>query len=127
MKKLKSNISRFFKDVKTKHTESAVYQIANEGLAIAMTHTPVDTSNLINSVFSPVIDYTGGKVTATVGYNAEYAGHVHDAPGTLKGEERASGNGVYWSPDASPRFLEKGFKELESSIPSILKAIYETK
>lgn len=125
MNKLKSNISKFFDGI-NKKTEAGVYAVANEGLAMAKTYTPIDTSNLINSEIGPLISVKKDSVKGTVGFNAYYAFWVHNKTGKLKGLPRANGNGYYWSPDAEPKFLEKGFKEIESEIPKILKAVYET-
>ena len=127
MKTLKSNISKFFKDVKEKKTEAALYAIASEGMAVAKTFTPVDTSTLINSEFPPIIKKQPDSTTATVGFNAEYAFYVHEKSGSLKGVPRKNGNGYYWSPDAEPKFLAKGFDEIKEDIPRILKAIYDNK
>ena len=127
VRKLKGNISRFFKDISEKKTEAAVYQVANEGLAMSNTLTPVDTSNLINSQFSPIIESTATGKAATVGYNANYAFYVHERSGKLKGVPRANGNGYYWSPDAEPQFLKKGFDAIEGQIPNIIKAAHEIK
>lgn len=127
MKKLQSNISKFFADVKDKKTEAGVYVVANEGLAVAKTYTPIDTSNLINSEIGPIISRSANEVRATVGFNAEYAFRVHSKEGRLKGLPRANGNGYYWSPDAEPRFLEKGFDEIKPIIDKLLKDVYETK
>ncbi|WP_313397143.1 hypothetical protein [Stutzerimonas nitrititolerans] len=105
-------------------TEGAVYSILSQGAALAQTMTPIDTSNLINSQYAPQIDVQRGKVTGNVGYTAEYAGAVHDAPGTLAGQPRANGNGDYWDPNAEPGFLEKGFEQVKPSVPDILRRHY---
>ena len=126
MSNLKTNISKFFADAEKK-AEAGVYAVANEGLALAKTYTPVDTSNLINSEIGPLISKTQSGVKAVVGFNAEYAFYVHNKTGKLKGIPRANGNGYYWSPDAEPKFLVKGFEELKPIIPKIIKAAHETK
>ena len=105
-------------------SEGAVYAILSQGAAIAQTMTPVDTSNLINSQYAPQIDVKAGRVSGQVGYTAEYAAHVHNAKGELAGQDRASGSGQYWDPNAEPGFLKKGFEELKPSIPAILREHY---
>lgn len=105
-------------------TEGAVYAILSQGAALAQTMTPVDTSNLINSQYAPQISQANGKTDGHIGYTAEYAEAVHEAPGTLAGQPRADGNGDYWDPNAEPGFLEKGFDQLKPSIPAILKEHY---
>lgn len=124
MKKLQSNISKFFADVKDKKTEAAVYAVANEVLNVAQTYTPVDTSLLINSKFGPLIVSSKDGVKATVGFNAEYAKFVHNASGKLKGQPRANGNSTYWSPDAKPKFLSESGEEVEPLVKDILKAVH---
>lgn len=105
-------------------TKRGVYDILEQGAALADTMTPIDTSNLINSRYKPQLAETDGKVSGTVGYTAEYAAAVHSMPGKLKGQERANGNGQYWDPNAEPQFLEKGFEEVKPMIPAILKAAH---
>lgn len=128
-------------------TEAALYAVLAEGAASAATMTPIDTSTLINSQYAPKISKTGtGGMTGNVGYTARYAFAVHNASGKLKGQPRAdfgktsnrsdvgpqiprgfgggSGQGTYWSPNAEPGFLTKGFKEIMPIIPKILKRIY---
>lgn len=68
---------------------------------------PKDTGNLRESSF--VRNVFNGVV---VGYTANYAAAVHEAPGTLKGEERKSGSkkGTYWEV-GEPKFLENAVRE----------------
>lgn len=92
--------------------------ITIEGYSMEL--TPVDTSNLINSIgreVQPLQDSVAGWVY----YGAKYAKWVHDMPGTLKGQPRAdfgvtrdgtsfgggTGVGNYWDPNAEPKFLKK--------------------
>lgn len=116
-------------------SERAVYNVLQAGAAYSDMLTPVDTSNLINSRYAPQIQRSDGKVSGTVGYTAEYAAAVHNMSGKLKGQPReafgkagfggGTGNGTYWSPDAEPKFLEKGFEMVKPEIPAILRASYE--
>ncbi|MCI2809389.1 hypothetical protein [Eoetvoesiella caeni] len=105
-------------------SEGAVYEILSQGGAMAATMTPIDTSNLINSQYAPQIEQNKGKVSGHIGYTAEYASAVHEAPGTLAGQPRKSGNGDYWDPNAEREFLSKGFDEIKPAIPAILKRNY---
>lgn len=82
---------------------------------------PVDTGFLLNSEYRKVRK-VGDGFEGEIGYGAEYAPYVHEAPGTLKGQPRAhfgktregvqfgggTGVGNYWDPDGEPKFLEKG-------------------
>lgn len=95
-------------------SEDAVTKIMIIGQAHAASLTPIDTSNLINSAYREITT-SGGKVIGAVGYTANYAGYVHDAPGKLLGTNtpRSSsdiGRGNVWDPDAEPEFLVKGFE-----------------
>ncbi|QMP23931.1 hypothetical protein DDSR119_13 [Pseudomonas phage DDSR119] len=99
------------------------------GQAFAALLTPIDTSNLINSMFRRLRNDRHGW-RAVVGYTAAYAFAVHNAKGTLKGQPRrhfgvtksgvefggGTGNGNYWDPNAEPRFLEKGFEQNRGAI-----------
>lgn len=110
-------------------SEGAVYAILSQGAAMAQTLTPTDSSNLINSQYAPQIEVKRGKVTGSVGYTADYAAAVHDAAGTTVGKGVARdpsdpGRGDFWDPNAEPEFLSKGFDEIESSVPAILRSYY---
>lgn len=110
-------------------SEGAVYAILSQGAAMAHTMTPIDTSNLINSQYAPQITMNRGKITGNVGYTAAYAGAVHDAAGTNVGKGVARdpadpSRGDFWDPNAEPEFLSKGFEQIESSVPAILRSHY---
>lgn len=122
--RVKGNVGNILIRASAEKSEAALYAILSQGAAIAQTMTPIDTSNLANSQYSPEIDVKAGKVVGQVGYTARYAMAVHEAKGVLDGLPRASGNGNYWDPDAEPQFLTKGFNQLKPSIPSILKEVY---
>ncbi|MFV0411145.1 MAG: hypothetical protein ACK5LJ_16030 [Paracoccus sp. (in: a-proteobacteria)] len=124
IERVKTNFRIKVKEISNERTEAAVYAVLSQGAAAAAVRTPIDTSNLVNSQYAPQIAQQAGRTTGHVGYTASYAGAVHDAPGTLKGEPREDGNGNYWDPNAEPGFLEKGFEEIKPSIPAILKAAY---
>lgn len=105
-------------------TESAVYAVLSQGAALADTMTPIEIGFLINSRYSPVIWPGREKISGRVGYIAEYAPYVHDAPGTMAGILRASGRGEYWDPGGEPGFLAKGFEQVMPAVPQILKSVY---
>lgn len=137
IQKVRLNLKKFGTATQST-TNRAVFTILNEGAALAATYTPVDTSNLLNSQYQPQIFPQKDKIVGVVGYTAEYAFWVHEMSGKLKGQPRAhfgktregtefgggTGQGTYWSPDASPKFLERGFKETMPFIPEILKRLY---
>lgn len=141
IKQVKTAISREISDIAKVKTVDAIYAILFQGSEASKLMTPIDTSTLVNSLYAPRIQALPGKVRGTVGYTAKYAKAVHDAPGKLKGLPRAdfgktragvafgggTGKGTYWSPNAEPRFLEKGFEKIKPSIPKILKEYHSVK
>lgn len=124
VQRVKARIKATFDDIRGAKTRESVYIILSQGAAIAQTMTPIETSNLVNSQTEPKLGTTPTGVSGVVAYTAEYAAAVHDAPGTLKGQARQSGNGQYWDPDGEPKFLEEGFEQVKPSIPAILRKIY---
>lgn len=84
--------------------------------------TPRETSTLINSQFTDV-QKIGTRWRVRIGYTAEYAKAVHDAPGTLKGTntERQSGKGVYWGPSGEPEFLRKAGEAAADDVARIIR------
>lgn len=122
IERVRANIKRHLNDIATTKTERAVYAVLSQGRALADTMTPIKTSNLINSGYAPDITVTATRVSGHIGYTAEYAAAVHEAPGTLRGQPRPDGSGNYWAPRGEPKFLTKGFEQLD--VQSILKAAY---
>jgi hypothetical protein len=84
--------------------------------------TPRETSNLINSQYRDV-QQSGTRVTGRIGYTAEYAAAVHEAPGTLLGTNtpRPSGKGVVWGPSGEPEFLRKGAEQARPLVERALQ------
>lgn len=108
-------------------TEQAVYEILSQVGAMANQMVPMDTSTLVNSQYAPQIEQEGGKTAGSIGYTAEYAAAVHDAPGTLRGQPRDPDDpsrGDFWDPNAEPGFLTKGGDEVRPAVPAILKRHY---
>lgn len=76
--------------------------------------TPQATSTLINSQYRVVNPVAGGW-SGELGYTADYAKYVHEAPGTLlnTGTPRnPSSLGTVWGPSAEPQFLSKGVRSM---------------
>jgi hypothetical protein len=84
--------------------------------------TPRETSNLINGQTRDVRN-NGTRVTGVIGYTAEYAAAVHEAPGTLLGTNtpRQSGKGVVWGPSGEPEFLRKGAEQARPLVEQALR------
>lgn len=139
IERVRKNLKLALGKIDNEKTEAALIAVLNEGLAVSLTMVPIDTSFLINSQYKALIAAaTLGRMSGTVGFTASYAQAVHDASGKLKGRPRAdfgstragnsfgggTGQGTYWSPNAEPGFLSKGFDEIIPIIPNILKAVY---
>ena len=88
------------RDIGVSRTQGVVTKILIAIKADAATMTPVDTSFLINSAYNKTWRTASGW-EGEVGYGAEYAAAVHNAPGKLQG------TGLAWMPDAEPKFLKK--------------------
>ncbi len=88
----------------------------------AASMTPRETSNLINSQYRDV-QTVGTKTRGRIGFTAEYAAAVHEAPGTLLGTNtpRASGKGVVWGPSGEPEFLRKGAEQARPLVDAALR------
>jgi len=125
IERVKINYRKTIQRISGPISESAVYAVLQTGASSAEVKTPIDTSTLINSRYAPQISVGRGKVSGHVGYTANYAAAVHEASGVLKGEPRINGNGNYWDPEADPQFLSKGFEDIKSVIPSLLKRSYK--
>lgn len=72
--------------------------------------TPIDTSTLINSQFREIV-VKGTRLTARVGYSANYAALVHD-PAVKQNFRRTT---------AKKEFLKEGFEETRSHIDAVVK------
>lgn len=130
------------KEVSQKLTESIAMIKGNfyEGIAVAgqfvkgeaQSLTPVDHGVLRNSAFSQM-NGDKSKPAAVIGYTAEYAPAVHEAPMTLKGQPRGhfgkttngkafgggSEKGRYWD-GGENKFLEKAITRNLSKIFNII-------
>lgn len=125
VKSVNKKINSFLSKQATRTTERVVQEILIEGLSHAISLAPMDTSTLVNSQFTNLRPISNG-IRGEAGFSASYAAHVHEAKGTLKGQDRPNSRGQYWSPNAEPEFLKKGFERdgLES-IKQIIKRGYK--
>jgi hypothetical protein len=84
--------------------------------------TPRETSTLVNSQYRDV-SLDGATVRGRIGFTAEYAAAVHEAPGTLLGTntKRPSGKGVVWGPSGEPEFLRKGAEQARPIVERALR------
>lgn len=127
--KVKRNYKVAVDQICDRKTYNAIYSILSSGGAEAQFMTPKDSGFLMDSQYAPQITISGGKASGSIGYTAAYAYLVHQKPGTMMGQPRANGNGNYWDntygSSGEPRFLEKGFENIESAIPMLLKNAYK--
>lgn len=129
---VKNNVGKSYKKLVGKIagdlTEDVVTKISAVGLANALSLTPNDTGNLINSQFRDVKQTSNGW-SAKVGFTANYAYYVHEAKGVLLGTNTPRGkgrSGNVWDPDAEPQFLVKGFeRDGAEEIQQIIKRGYK--
>lgn len=121
VKQVKGNLIRAMQGDIPKRHANAVTEILRRVRAISDSQTPMDTSFLVNSGYAPIVYMKGNEVTGHTGYTASYAAYVHNMPGTLDGKPRPNGNGVYWGPDGTPKFLEKAGIEIQPEAMEIVK------
>jgi len=86
----------------------------------AMEHTPVEDGALRASAYTQFAPDNPNQVN--VGYTQDYAAAVHEKPGTLAGQPRPSGKGVYWGPDGYPQFLRRALEESLKDVVSLVKS-----
>ena len=107
-------LSRLVGKITTTTTHTALTKALMIGRQYATMLTPVDTSNLINSVFLRV-DPSATGFTGRVGYTAAYAPFVHD-----------DGPKNWQKPGAEDEFLKKGFeRDGRAEITAALRGEYE--
>ena len=88
-------------------------------------YTPQDTNALINSQYRRIIQNDDGKIVGRVGYTQNYALALHgDENKTPLWNPRPPNTpgkkGGGYNPNASPRFLERGFNDEESNIKRVI-------
>lgn len=125
MGNVRGNLKAKFEQIRSSRTEEALFTILSQGAGAAQTHTPIDTSNLVNSQTAPIMTPVQGGIRGQVMYTAEYAAAVHEASGTLRGQDRPDNRGQYWDPQGEPGYLREGFEDIKPSIPAILRQVYK--
>lgn len=125
----RKNFRVAFKNITMTKTDAALRAIMQEAGASSDQMTPIDTGNLVNSRYAPVITQTEEHSTARIGYTADYAAAVHDHEGASRGkgiprDRNNLSRGNFWDPNAEPQFMAKGFEKIFPDIPKILKAVY---
>ncbi|HAK3593332.1 TPA: HK97 gp10 family phage protein [Salmonella enterica] len=119
-----SNMNKLIDDIQGRKAVRGMQSALLILCAASAKEVPVDTSTLVNSQFRE-IDFNGTLLTGRVGYSANYAVYVHDAPGKYlntqtdrpvgRGETPGS-RGVIWGPNGNPKFLYWPAKDNESDM-----------
>lgn len=117
MSQVRSKLADVFEKIAGPMTEDTIVEVLIIGGGYADQLTPMATSTLVNSRYRRV-ERTADGWTGRYGYTAAYAAAVHDAPGTLKGQNmprypKTLGNvwdGALGPNGAEPEFLTKGFE-----------------
>lgn len=105
-----AKLNALISDIQGRKALRALQSAMLIGGAQAALYTPIDTSTLINSQFREIV-VKGTRLTARVGYSANYAALVHDP--TVKQSFRRT--------TAKKEFLKEGFEETRSQIDAVIK------
>lgn len=124
--KVNKNIHRITNDIANNRTQRIIQQVMIVGMSFVAPITPRDTSTLINSQYRELKPVPKGWI-GRVGYTANYAAFVNNAKGTAKGKRTGKkSQGDYWSPNAEPHFVEKGFeRDGQQAIEQVIKDGYK--
>lgn len=124
--KVNRNIHRITNDIANIRTQRIIQQVMIVGMSFVAPITPRDTSTLINSQYRELKPVPKGWI-GRVGYTANYAAFVNNAKGTAKGKRTGKkSQGDYWSPNAEPHFVEKGFeRDGQQAIEQVIKDGYK--
>lgn len=109
--KVRSNMKQIFKDIEQKKAKQFVAAVLSIGWNESKEFTPVEYSNLINSV-TMNIDMGSGSVMGTLTYNADYAAALEF--GTWQPVPVSMKAGPASNMQATPHFLKKGFESSQS-------------
>lgn len=126
-----AEVNQRFKDLMTRAridmSERAVTMCLMSVKGYAIELAPQATSTLVNSAYQKT-EITVNGVSGEVGFGADYAKYVHDAPGTLLGTSTPRSParlGYVWDPGAEPQFLTSGVQEMvQNDMAAILSEAY---
>ena len=108
---VKVNMKRVFKDISDKKAPQFVHNILAIGWTASREFTPVEYSNLVNSV-TMWTEVKGETVTGELMYNANYAAALEF--GVWRPRPVSMKEGPAANMDAKPHFLREGFESPES-------------
>lgn len=99
-----------------------IQKVANFIKGVAVSLAPIEFGPLRQSAFFKTKETPSGP-EATIGFTAEYAGAVHEAPEKLRGEKRTgkTARGNYWD-GGENKFLEKAVRRNFTTIINILSS-----
>ena len=113
-------------NIGVRDTERAITRVMIQVEGNTQPMIPRATSALANSVYR-YVNPTPSGWRGDLGFGAEYAEYVHDAPGTLLGTNAPRYPrrlGVVWGPNGQPQFLAKGVENTIPDLPAILREEY---
>ncbi|EMU6615610.1 HK97 gp10 family phage protein [Citrobacter freundii] len=123
------NMNRILDNIQNKKAVRAIYSALYILGAASAKEVPRDTSTLVNSQFRDV-NFKGTRITGRVGYSANYAVYVHEAPGKylytqtdrpVKAGEAPGSRGVIWGPNGNPKFLYWPARDNEAAMFSAIQ------
>src|SRR5690554_2560680 len=124
---IRRRFSREIGRIRGRMTEETITRMLIVAAGYASAMTPIATSSLINSQYRHVSTTINGA-RGEVGYGANYAEHVHNAPGALLGTgtpRYPARLGTVWGPNAEPEFLTKAFeRDGRSDIEALIREGY---
>lgn len=123
------NMNRILDNIQNKKAVRAIYSALYILGAASAKEVPRDTSTLVNSQFRDV-NFNGTRITGRVGYSANFAVYVHDAPGKylntqtdrpVRAGEAPGSRGVIWGPNGNPKFLYWPARDNEAAMFSAIR------
>lgn len=129
VRQAQQNLNKLIDDIQGRKAvraiKSALFIIAPEAARI----TPRNTSTLINSQFNEM-KINGTRITGRIGYSANYALYVHEAPGKYLGKNQPrpvdkgqtpGSNGNMWDPYGEPQFLSKAAEKTKDDVAAAIR------
>lgn len=111
IKEVKANMKSVFKDIRDKTAPQFIHNVLAIGWTASREFTPVEYSNLVNSVIMNV-EVSGDKISGELMYMANYAAALEF--GTWRPVAAVNKEGPADNMDAKPHFLREGFESAES-------------
>lgn len=109
-KQLKQNYNKFVGRMTGPKTKSAMAKVLSIGMTGAKELAPLEYGTLINSAFRRIESSDKTGVRGVAGFTAAYSIYLHQKR-DWKPRPVAMKQGPAWNPDATPKFLERGFTD----------------